>query len=239
MAFRENEYVKSMMVSNPFKEQIIPYVDGIDRVSQRAGAINLILKHKMILTGVNIDGEAFLGAMEREGVNLEGKNICFLGAGGVSAAVSTAIAPKCRSIALIDVDQEKAVKLKARLDQLMPPGAGPVRILPSYDGRDLSSFDIIYNGTGLGKRSQADSDLSASPLNEHDLLPSEGTAIDAVYTPEKTQFLSQCEKDGMRIINGLSHMLACTSIHLKITTDIPITYEQVEIAHRELFQEQL
>jgi len=236
MAFRENGYIKSMMVSNPFKEQIIPYVDGIDRISQRAGAVNLILKHKMILTGVNIDGEAFLQAMEKEGVDVKEKRVCFLGCGGVSAAVSTAIAADCTSIALIDIDPEKCAKLKTRLDQLISPDA--VQILPSSGVRDLSLFDIIYNGTGLGKQGQADSDLLASPLNEADLLPADGTAIDAVYTPERTEFLTQCHKSGIRIINGLSHMLACTSIHLGATTDMPVTYEQVAQAHQELFHPQ-
>jgi shikimate 5-dehydrogenase len=166
-------------------------------------------------------------------LSLEGASICFLGCGGVSSAVATTVANQCKNIALMDINEAKAGKLKVRLSEGGTPDM--VRLLDPED-RDFSGFDVIFNGTGLGKDSGPGSDLSLSPLRDSDILPTTGIAIDAVYTPAQTSFLLQCEKSGLRTMNGLGQMLGNTFLHLQRATDLQISFEQIKEAHSELFQ---
>lgn len=89
-----------------------------------------------------------------------------------------------------------------------------VEIIEGASSRDFRGFDFVYNGTGLGKFN------SSSPIADGDLFNRSGIAFDANYTPAKTPFLETMEAHGYEGINGLSHMIMCTTLHLLATSPV-------------------
>ncbi len=218
---------RSIMVSDPFKQKVQSFADQISERALACGAVNVLWKRGDIVKGDNFDGEAFVtGATEQEGITFDRKKMVFFGCGGVSSAVSSHLANVLKKIALVDVDSERANELKKIL--LRQNEMLNIEIVQSGRARDFRQFEYLYNGTGLGKSD------NNSPINSTDLLGECGVAFDANYTPANTPFLSRLNDQGYRAVNGLSHMLTCTSMHLSTVTNTPITYETVKQAYEQI-----
>jgi shikimate 5-dehydrogenase len=168
-----------------------------------------------------------MSALDR--VSIQSRSIAFFGCGGVSTAVALANAQGLERVGLYDIAENKSVALRERILSLNPEV--DVSIVPAEPRRDLRGYDVLYNGTGLGKFPH----LSDSPLAENDLLDA-SLFIDAIYTPSETTFLSRGRVAGARAVNGLSHMLASTAFHCSVIGGVEIDVSEVEAAHRSLFE---
>ncbi len=149
--FRNNADDCSMVISNPFKQVIIDLCDELSNEASIMNTVNLIYKKNGIIYGRNIDGDAFLlGCSKELEYDFSNKSILLLGCGGVSTAVSFALSSQSvSSITLYDIDLSKTVALKNKIKTNFPTVT--IKVLKQFD---LSSYyDVIYNGTGVGKMS--------------------------------------------------------------------------------------
>jgi shikimate 5-dehydrogenase len=168
--------------------------------------------------------------------NFYGKRMLFFGCGGVSSAVAVTLSKVLRTAGFVDLHRERTNNLEALVRE-----SNPALQIATFDAtslRNFANFDVFYNGSGLGKGMNANSDMAASPLKADDILPSSGAAFDANYTPQKPLFLRQLEPLGFSAFNGLSHMLASTAIHLSVVTGSDFTYRSVESIYRSLFEKE-
>jgi shikimate 5-dehydrogenase len=222
---RKRSSLTSIMVSDPFKSLASELVDTLTPRAFRAGVVNLVLSTPHGIEGDNLDGVAFnLGARELHNVTLEGRHVAFFGCGGVSTAVSLENANAAAHIGLCDVVSDRPLALQQRI--LSANRNAKVSIIGPNSMRNLSEYDVLYNGTGLGKRPR----LNESPLHSSDIIDA-NLFIDAIYTPSETRFLEQRRKLGARVINGLSHMLASTALHCSIICRTEISLTQVYDAY--------
>jgi len=234
--FQKNPYFQTLIVSDPYKQIIVKYLDELTPIAQAIETVNFVYKSNGQLVGDNRDAEAFLlGLMEETDFKYEGKSMLFFGCGGVSSAIAFKLAPQLKKIGLIDIDKEKKEKLLAVLKTHYP--TIPVIAFDRNGPLDLSDFEIFYNGTGLGKFSNDPNVLLRSPLMEGDIMPKTGLAIDANYTPWKTLFLQQMADHGFATLNGYSHMLGSTTLHLSDLLGNPIGYSKVKSFANELISE--
>ena len=81
--------IKGLNVTIPHKVAVIQFLDRLDPLAERIGAVNTIVNDGGTLTGYNTDASGFLRALLERGGEPEGKNVVILGAGGASRAVST------------------------------------------------------------------------------------------------------------------------------------------------------
>lgn len=224
---RRQQNFRSIMVSDPFKRSLHHLVDEITDRARDCGAINVVVKYNSRIIGDNFDGAAFvLGATEQCGVDFERKSMVFLGCGGVSSAVSSRLAGTLAKVGLVDLNRKEAEALAENLERI--DSSIDLEIIPATGPRDFRAYDYIYNGTGLGKSD------NKSPINAADRFNRSGIAFDANYTPAVTTFLKQLSEKGYRSVNGLSHMLTCTSMHLSAVTGAPVPFEAVQDAYVEL-----
>ncbi len=223
---REHNF-RSIMVSDPFKRSLHSSVDEVTDNARDCGAINVVVKRDQQIIGDNFDGAAFVaGATERCGVEFERKRMVFLGCGGVSRAVSYRLVNVLDKVGLVDINRSEAEALAEILRRRN--SSIDLEIIPASGSRDFREYDYVYNGTGLGKSD------NRSPLDPGDLFNQSGIAFDANYTPEATTFLKQLSDRGYRSVNGLSHMLMCTSMHLSAVTDMPVSCQTVEQAYEKI-----
>jgi shikimate dehydrogenase len=76
-------------VAVPYKQAIIPFLDGVDEIAGRSGSVNNLFWQKDQLFGTNTDGIGALKSFQnRFGKNaLKGKTILLIGLGGAGKAV--------------------------------------------------------------------------------------------------------------------------------------------------------
>lgn len=224
--FRSNPYLQTLIVSDPYKQVIIDYLDELTNTALAIQTVNLVYKKEGILIGDNIDANAFLlGAEQEIGFEYEGHSMLFFGCGGVSSAIAFKMAPKLSKIGLVDINEARREKLAVLLKTFYP--STPVIVFDRQGPLDFSDFDIFYNGTGLGKFSKDPNSLLRSPLIEGDVFPASGLAIDANYTPWEPLFLQQMAGRGFETLNGFSHMLAGTTLHLSKISEKEISYSRM------------
>lgn len=227
--FKKTPCFRTVVVSNPFKQFVESYVDDIFPTAHTIGGINFITKQEEgKIIGDNKDGEAFEIAAQAEKINFQECSMLFFGCGGVSSAVAYRVAPYLRKIGLVDINIERQAKLLAILKENFPHlETVSFTRLDKENSIDYSAFDIVYNGTGLGKSSSDPQSLSYTPVCERDIFCSSGTAIDANYTPSESRFLQQFKKRGWMTYNGQGHMIASSAFHLTFMANKHISYEEL------------
>ena len=185
---------KGVNITFPFKEKVIKHVDNISKISRNVGSANTLIFRKKI-TAQNTDYTGFLKTYNFHfGKNTPG-TILVLGAGGVSRAVTFALASLgVEKIFLIDKDKLKADSLSIDLSLV---NINCVVIKPDQIEKIISSSDGIINCTPVGHF-----DFPGCPLGN--LIPNKTQWIfDVVYTPAKTDFIKKGEQVGAKIISGI------------------------------------
>ncbi len=185
---------KGVNITFPFKEKVIKHADNISQNSRNLGSANTLIFRKKV-TAQNTDYTGFLKTYNFHfGKNTPGK-ILVIGAGGVSRAVTFALASLgVEKIFLIDKDKLKAGSLSRDLSLL---NINCVVTKPDQIEKIISSFDGIINCTPVGHY-----DFPGCPLGN--LMPNKKQWIfDVVYTPAKTDFINKGERVGAKIISGI------------------------------------
>ena len=101
-AFRTFQ-MKGANITMPCKQEVLKYLDEISPAARLVGACNTIVNHDGVLTGYITDGEGYIENLRHEGVEVKGKKITLLGAGGVSSAIQAqALLDGAREIAVFN-----------------------------------------------------------------------------------------------------------------------------------------
>lgn len=225
--FRVNPNLRTLVISDPYKQTIVSYLDHLERRAEETGAVNLIFKKGSTVVGDNIDGDAFyMGITEELNYDFKNRAMIFLGCGGVSSAIAVKLANLLSKIALVDIVNEKANSLRDKLKR--KNSELDITVLSRKNPIDFSPFEIIYNGTGLGKFGNSIRTFNLTPFHEGDLYPEKGLAVDANYTPWVTAFLKHLSKQGMDTCNGFSHMIGFTTLHISFVSSKGLSYETVK-----------
>lgn len=85
--------VAGLNVTTPFKEKVIPLLDGLDASARLCGAVNTIVRKKNRFIGYNTDGVGFLKAIQkRKKFDPKNKIIAMTGAGGAARGIAATLA---------------------------------------------------------------------------------------------------------------------------------------------------
>jgi len=140
--------IRGALVTMPHKVSTAALVDQPSEAVRIAGSCNAVRRGPDgWLQGDLFDGEGFVRALERKGLQVEGRRALVVGSGGVGAAIAASLAwAGATSIVLADTQPAAAHGLAERL----------ARHFPSLDLRtddvDPRDRDIIVNATPLGMR---------------------------------------------------------------------------------------
>ncbi|KIL37196.1 shikimate dehydrogenase [Cohnella kolymensis] len=187
---------RGLNVTIPHKVDVMAYLDEIHAGAQAAGAVNTIVNEDGRLIGYNTDGIGYVRSLKEEvELDLTGKTVVILGAGGAARGILWALArEKPSAILLANRTADKAERLAA---------AFSAECSVSVVNRDelqeaCSDADIVINTTSVGMSPN----LDAVPLDAA-WLKQEAVASDLVYNPRETAFLRQAKQRGCRIHGGV------------------------------------
>ena len=168
-------------VTIPYKKEVLQYLDEIDPLALRLGAVNTIVKKNGKLFGYNSDYYGFLSLVQRTRIEPPNKKVLVLGSGGASVTVRAVLEDLGAQVVLISRSgEDNYTNLDRHRDAALIVNTTPVGMYP-------------HNGS--------------APLSLEGFTALEGV-LDLIYNPARTQLLMECEKYGIPGFNGLWMLVA-------------------------------
>lgn len=181
-------------VTIPFKADIMPFLGSIEGDARTFGAVNTVVSRTR--TGYNTDGLGFLLMLENAGLDIKGRAVLVLGAGGAGRSCIYKLA---QAGAAVFAYERSAGRLDAVHAEL--GGFVPLRTV------EPASYDLIVNCTGIGMHDTVGKTPSVRtargevPVGE-ELLSRCGAAVDLIYEPAQSEFLRIAASLGKKTVNG-------------------------------------
>lgn len=190
-SIRRLQNVIGFGVTIPHKVPALALVDQATSRARNVGAVNFVKRTQDgQLIGDNMDGIGFVSGLRRMGIELEGKSVLQIGAGGAGRATAFAMAEAGVSrLGIKNRDQSKARDLAERVTSI-------TGCRTDEDIAAPTEYDIVVNATSLGMK---DSD----PMPVDPGLLRKGTVLaDIVMAPPVTKLMSHAGDLGCTVIGG-------------------------------------
>jgi shikimate dehydrogenase len=186
-------------VTIPHKEAVLELVDRVADEVERIGSANTLRFSEGKVEAFNTDWIGFLRAAE-EVVNLTGKKVLLLGAGGTSRAVVFALKRAGAEVHVWNRTIEKAERLAEEF------GIEVVRDIHEA----LEEAEVVVNTTSVGLRNDD------PPLFDYSQLRKEQTVIDVIY--KETPLIRSAKKIGCRVQTGFPMLVYQGAESLRLWT---------------------
>lgn len=183
--------VRGVSVTIPHKKAIMRYLDVIDPVAKKIGAVNTLVCEDGWIKGYNTDWIGSNRALETK-LSLAGKDVIVLGGGGSARAIGFGLVEAGANPVIVCRNEEQGTELACSLDCPWYP----------LTALDELQADCLVNGTSVGMGDLADLSL-VSPEKVGDF----GVVMDIVYAPLETKLLRDARAAGCITIDGLQMLL--------------------------------
>ncbi len=178
--------VRGCAVSMPFKEAVIPLLDGLAASAKAIDSVNTIVNDEGVLTGYNTDYLAVRELVARAGI-APATPFVLRGSGGMAKAVAAALKG-------LGFDHGRIVARNTATGPALAAAYG----YAWQAGLGERSAPLLINVTPLGMRGPEENAL-AFP---EDTIQACDTAFDVVAMPAETPFLALARAHGKRLIAG-------------------------------------
>lgn len=170
-------------VTVPYKQEIIPFLDGLSPEAEAIGAVNVIKFENGQKIGYNSDAFGFHQSIKPFLLNIHERAL-LLGTGGASKAVKYVF--QHIGLDVINVSRTPSLEKEFGYDDI--------------NQHMVRACKVIVNCTPIGMYPYVN-DCLPFPF---EFLTSEHLVVDLIYNPEKTRFLENAEVHGAVILNGAS-----------------------------------
>lgn len=219
--------VRGGNLSMPNKIAAMQYLDRLSPEAKMCGAVNTIVNDNGVLTGYITDGIGYMRSLKDNHIDVIGKKITVVGAGGAGKAMQVQAA----------LDGVKEMSIFNRRDEFHQRGIDTAAMLNEqtnckvnfYDLEDLERLKaeiadscLLANATSLGMKPQEGLTYLPGP----DFLRPDLIVTDAIYSPEETALLKMAREAGCKTMNGKGMMLFQGAAAFKLWTgqDMPIEH---------------
>ncbi len=184
--FMKKKDFSAINVTIPYKERVIPYLDGLDDNARAIGAVNTIVNEDGKYIGHNTDFAGFLYMINKHNIQISGRKVLVLGKGGAAKAVNAVL--KMLSASDIITVYYKEAGGCVTYEQCL---------------KEHTDASVIVNTTPIGMYPHTD----ASPM---DITPYRSckAVIDLIYNPLETELLKSARILNMKSVCGLEMLVA-------------------------------
>lgn len=213
-------------VTTPCKSFILPYLDEVSEAARIMGAVNTVVIQNGRSLGDNADGAAFMRTLVMNGVNILGKKITVLGAGGAGAAITTQAA--LDGVAEIDVFNRKDgfYSMAEALIERLAKHAPKCRVnLYDLDDKEQLRQSVAESVLAVNATSVGSPEIPGCLLDE-DMLHEGLIVADEVYVPRETEMIAMARAKGNKVIDGARMFVeqAAMGERLWLGRQMPIDY---------------
>ena len=228
----DNNPIFGLNVTVPYKEDILPYLDSIDPLAEKIGAVNtLVIDHQRKIRGFNTDGPGFLSHLTELNFDLTGKRVAILGAGGTARAIISVLCliPKGpERISLYNRTRGNAEVLVEEIGKKID--IHKVTIVDEPEDLNIELADLLINTTNVGMK--ANDPLLIDPGSLHkDML-----VYDVIYAPKETKLLAQARLKGAKTANGLGMLFYQGTLAFWHWSDVELDEEIKNIMRKSLIE---
>ncbi len=163
-------------VTIPYKEEVMPYLDGLAESAQRVGAVNTVKEG----WGYNTD---YVAIKQLVSALVDSPKVCTVfGAGGAAKAIAVAFADLGCEVFIVNRTKERALDLATKVLEI----GGRAKVSQSCP----EDQEVIANAT-------------PNPDFVPDHCVKGKVAVEMVYKPLRTSLVARAEANGMKVVNGL------------------------------------
>ena len=169
-------------VTIPYKESVIPFLDELDPIAEKIGAVNTIVFDGDKKIGYNTDAFGFKQAI-KPFLNNQHERAIIFGTGGAAKAVASVLKEIGVDVIFISRD---------------PHGKNKHFNYSEVNLQMLNACKLMVNCTPVGTFPNSADYL---PL-PYEGIGNDHLVIDLIYNPIKSMFLQKAENQGATIMNG-------------------------------------
>ena len=195
-------------VSMPNKTVVHKYLDELSPAAELCGAVNTIVNDNGKLIGHITDGIGYMKALKDNDIDVIGKKMTIVGAGGAATAIEVQAAlDGVAEMSIFNVRDKFWANAEETVKKINERTNCKVTL---YDLADLDKLKeeiadsyLFANATGMGMK----------PLEGQTYIPDKSffrpdlIVTDVVYAPRETAMLKMAKEVGCKTMNGLGMML--------------------------------
>ncbi len=199
-AMAEELPLAGFSVTIPHKLKIIRYLDQVDPVAKRIGAVNTVWRKAGKWRGTNTDAPGVTVPLEKH-LRLSKSSVLVVGNGGAARGAAFALVEAGAKLSLTgrNIDRVRALASAC--------GAEPL----SREQAEARMFDAVVHATPLGMSPNTDKCFF------RDKIPAK-LVFDMVYTPMETELLKRARAQKAVVIPGIEMFLEQASRQFEIWT---------------------
>ncbi|MFC1478406.1 shikimate dehydrogenase [Candidatus Margulisiibacteriota bacterium] len=229
---RESKDIKGVNVTVPYKIDVMQYLDEINPLAEKIGAVNTVKNDNGKLIGYNTDAPGFYESLvEDAGFPAAGDEnaVLLLGAGGAARALISILIDK-KEFEDLYIYDPIINKVKKLIDEISVPGDIRIHEIevdttkPELDKYARQSV-LILNATGLG----SSHNVGASPLSSEAFNDGQWV-YDLGYNPPETEMLRLAREAGAHTCNGLGMLVRQGALAFEIFTGVKPSIEVMKNA---------
>ena len=194
-------------VTMPCKNEVAKHMDELSPAARIIGAVNTIVNENGKLVGHITDGIGFVRNLKEHGVDVKGKKMVVLGAGGAATAIQVQCAlDGAESISIFNPKDPFFARAESTAEKLSKETPDcKVSVFDLEDGAKLKEevADILVNATLAGMKPHEELTL----IKDKSMFRSDLVVADVVYNPAETRMVKEAKEAGCKLAIGGKGML--------------------------------
>lgn len=172
----------------PLKEKALEIVEP-DALARKIGAVNTV-DFKGGMRGYNTDGIGAILALKDKGIEVRGKKVLLVGAGGAARAIAYKLAWEGARVTIANRTIQKAVSLAGEV--------GGIGVGLDLLGELIQDSDILVNSTSVGMFPKVNETIATAEIMHPGLV-----VLDIVYNPLETKLLQEAKRASVGAVDGV------------------------------------
>lgn len=147
--FRHTSNFKGIIITLPYKEYVVNFLDDVSAISRHLNAVNTIFLKEGKLIGTMTDGQGMIDAILQEDQTIKDKKVLVAGCGGTGSAIAWALAENGATDIILQEAPPEIYKAK-QLSSILKVNFPDLRTDVVQSGGKTKPADILVNATRLG-----------------------------------------------------------------------------------------
>lgn len=181
--------VAGFSVTIPHKQKILRYLDHVEPLAKRIGAVNTVWRKAGRWRGTNTDVDGVLKPLSKH-FRLAHATVLVVGYGGAARAAAFALRDAGAEVTVTGRDLRRASALAKAVN---------AKVL-SLEQASSAAYDALVHATPVGMHPKIDESLFP------DSIPAD-VVFDMIYNPHETRLLKHAREQGCEVIHGADMFL--------------------------------
>ena len=199
-------------VTMPYKVDCMQYLDNVEQRARQIGSVNTIINQRGFLMGYNTDYIGFMYLLNKNNVDVFGKDCVVMGSGGTSKTIRVAL-------------QNKGAKRIRYCSRVRNNGMSYNDLAVDID------VQVLINATPVGKYP----DIEEKPVDISKMKSLE-TVIDINYDPYTTALGVDAKERGLKYVGGIDMLVMQAGAAHKLFTNKRVNDDEVAKLTRKIIR---